>query len=81
MSERTPRHWPGSGDHVDTRTYRDAATRANHVASYLDGSLDSETIRAVRDVWAMLEQAAASSPSHARAVRERMLWESLDAAA
>lgn len=81
MDDRAPRHWPGSGDLVDVSSPRDAAQRANQVATYLDGALAPDTVQAMRNVWSLLETSATSNPAHARAVRERMLWDSIDSAA
>lgn len=81
MEAREPQHWPGSGDHIDFASHRDPVQRATQVAAYLDGALAPGTLAAMRDVWSLLEFTSTSSPAHARAVRERMLWDSLDAAA
>lgn len=47
------------------------------ILSHLDGALDEHMLDAMQGVWAMLEHAAADAPSHARAVRARLFWESL----
>lgn len=44
---------------------------------HLDGALDEQTLDAMTGVWSLLEHAAADAPSHARAVRARLFWESL----
>ena len=53
------------------------AARTTRVMSHLDNALDEQTLQAMQGVWSMLEHAAADAPSHARAVRARLFWESL----
>jgi hypothetical protein len=57
--------------------YSTPAERATRVLSHLDGALDEGMLDAMSGVWTMLEHAAADGPSHARAVRARLFWESL----
>lgn len=54
-----------------------SAHRRAHVLAHLDGQLDEQTLDAMQGVWSVLEHAAADAPSHARAVRARMFWDSL----
>jgi hypothetical protein len=53
------------------------AERATRVLSHLDGALDEAMLDAMTGTWSMLEHAAVNGPSHARAVRSRLFWESL----
>lgn len=60
------------------RTDSDAqAERSTRIIRHLDGALDTSMLDAMAGVWSMLEHAAADAPSHARAVRARLFWESL----
>ena len=60
------------------RTIEDSpALRATNVIRHLDGALDQRMLDAMSGVWTMLERASADAPSHARAVRARLFWESL----
>lgn len=53
------------------------AQRATHVIQHLDGALGQTMLDAMSDVWSTLAHAATDAPSHARAVRARLFWESL----
>lgn len=55
------------------------AERTTRLISHLDGALDEEMLSAMQGIWSMLEHAATTGPAHERAVRERLLWESLGA--
>lgn len=58
----------------------DDAERAARVISHLDRALDATMLDAMQGVWAVLERASVDAPSHARAVRARLFWQSLTAA-
>jgi hypothetical protein len=63
---------------LDPRTPADAqATRTAHLLAQLDGALDASMLDALQGIWSVLEHAAADSPAHARAVKERLFWESM----
>ena len=53
------------------------AARATRLISHLDGALDEQMLAAMQGAWSMLEHASTNAPSHARAVRSRLFWESL----
>ncbi len=55
----------------------DLAERTTRLLSHLDGTLDASMLDAMQGAWSMLEQASTDSGSHARAVRARLLWESM----
>jgi hypothetical protein len=57
------------------------AERTTRLLSHLDGALDATMLDAMQGAWSMLERSATTSDSHARAVRARMLWESMGPAA
>lgn len=53
------------------------AGRTTRLLSHLDGALDASMLDAIQGAWSMLERTATDSPAHARAVRSRLLWESI----
>lgn len=53
------------------------AGRTTRLLSHLDGALDASMLDAIQGAWSMLERTATDSPAHARAVRSRLLWESM----
>lgn len=53
------------------------AERATRVLRHLDGALDATMLEAMGGIWSTLANAATSGHAHARAVRERMFWESM----
>jgi hypothetical protein len=53
------------------------AERTTRLLAHLDGVLDAAMLDAMQGAWSMLELAATDSPAHARAVRSRMVWSSL----
>lgn len=53
------------------------AERTTRLIAHLDGALDQHMLEAMAGIWSTLEHAAADAPSHARAVRSRLFWESL----
>lgn len=53
------------------------AERTTRLLSQLDGALDASMLDAIQGAWSMLERTATDSPAHARAVRSRLLWESM----
>jgi len=53
------------------------AERSARVLSHLEGALDAPMLDAMADVWSLLERAAVDGDAHARAVRARMLWQSI----
>lgn len=65
---------------MDQRPHDDPdarAERTTRVIGHLDGALDAHMLEAMSGVWSTLEHAATTGPAHARAVRERLFWESL----
>lgn len=54
------------------------AERTTRLLAHLDGVLDASMLNAMQGAWSMLEHASTDAPAHARAVRARMLWESMD---
>ncbi|MCW2960839.1 MAG: hypothetical protein JWM25_969 [Thermoleophilia bacterium] len=53
------------------------SARTTHLISTFDGMLGPETLDAFQGVWTTLENAAVDDAAHARAVRERLFWDSL----
>ena len=53
------------------------AERTTRLLSHLDGTLDASMLDAMQGAWSMLEDAATEAGSHSRAVRSRLLWESM----
>lgn len=63
---------------ADPRNDRhELAERTTRLLSQLDGALDASMLEAIQGAWSMLERAATDSPAHARAVRSRLLWDSI----
>lgn len=56
------------------------AERTTRLLSHLDGALDASMLDAIQGAWSMLERTATDSPAHARAVRSRLLWETVSPA-
>lgn len=69
MSNDPSTHTQHDGDTV--------AQRSTQVLQHLDGVLEDTMLAAMQGVWSTLERAATSPEAHARAVRERMFWDSL----
>ncbi len=63
-------------DRIDHQHEHDAARRSR-LLEHLDGALDATMLDAMQGAWAMLERASTTHGSHVRAVRARMLWESM----
>ena len=53
------------------------SARTTHLISTFDGMLAPETLDAFQGVWTSLEVVAVDDAAHARAVRERLFWDSL----
>ncbi|MEO6867447.1 MAG: hypothetical protein ABI200_05450 [Gaiellales bacterium] len=54
------------------------AERTTNLIAHLDGALDATMLDAITGVWSTLEHAAADGPAHARAIRSRLFWQSLE---
>lgn len=68
----------GSRMTIDPREDHDElAERTTRLLAHLDGVLDAAMLDAMHGAWSMLERAATDGPAHGRAVRARMLWESM----
>lgn len=63
-------------DHVSDELTEHTTTLLTH----LEGVLDQAMLEAMQGAWGTLEEAATDSYSHARAVRSRMLWQSMSPA-
>jgi len=53
------------------------AERTTRLISHLEGALEARTLDAMRGVWTTLERATTDPAAHARAVRERLFWQTL----
>lgn len=61
-----------------TRRPKDTiAERSARVLAHLEGSLDAPMRDAMAEVWALLERTAVDGGAHERAVRARMMWQSV----
>jgi len=68
-----------SNDSSNTRVdLEDTSQRTTHVLSHLSGALDETMLAAISGVWSTLEHAATNPSAHARAVRSRLFWETLE---
>jgi hypothetical protein len=69
---------------MDDRSRTDASNsddstieRATQLLAHLNGVLDETMLDAMQGAWTTLESAATDVSAHGRAVRARMMWESM----
>jgi hypothetical protein len=69
---------------MDDRSRLDASNtgdcrieRTTRLLAHLNGVLDESMLDAMQGAWTMLEDAATDVSAHGRAVRARMLWDSM----
>jgi alkanesulfonate monooxygenase SsuD/methylene tetrahydromethanopterin reductase-like flavin-dependent oxidoreductase (luciferase family) len=69
---------------MDDRSRTDASDsddstieRTTQLLAHLNGVLDESMLDAMQGAWTTLEDAATDVPAHGRAVRARMMWETM----